>query len=215
MKVGGIEQWVTIRGEERANPVVLVLRGGPGDATNPWGHAGFRAWLKSYPIVQWDQRGAGKTLGRNGHGSASTLTIDRLVQDGVELADALRKSLSAERLVPQSSALSPAALTGRFAVPVFVIQGAEDFTTPTGLARAFVGSVEAPRKAFVTIRGGHFAVFANSTEFLKELNGVLSTIGRQALPSKRRATPGVRVDVHGDRRDRPIKRQLRGSGPVP
>ena len=60
LKVGGIEQWVTIRGEDRANPVVLVLHGGPGDATNPWGHAGFRPWLKTYTVVQWDQRGAGE-----------------------------------------------------------------------------------------------------------------------------------------------------------
>src|SRR5688572_22252390 len=33
LKVGGIEQWITIRGEDHANPVVLVLHGGPGDAT--------------------------------------------------------------------------------------------------------------------------------------------------------------------------------------
>ena len=298
LKVGGIEQWVTIRGEDRDNPVVLVLHGGPGDATNPWGHAGFRAWLKTYTVVQWDQRGAGRTLGRNGTASAATLTLDRLVQDGVELADALRTSLrkdkvillghswgsvlgvlmakakpdlfsayvgtgqvgdpargyhmafdaligkaralddsralrelqeigpppykdgrgyqvqrrwsnlfegsdafiasmlgfalaapgytmrdvndwidgqglSADRLVPQSSALAATALAGRFAVPVFVIQGAEDFTTPTSLAREFVDRVDAPDKAFVAIKGGHFAVFMNAPEFLKELSRVL------------------------------------------
>ena len=302
LKVGGIEQWVTIRGEDRANPVVLVLHGGPGDATNPWGHAGFRAWLQTYTVVQWDQRGAGRTLGRNGRDSAATLTMDRLVQDGVELADALRTSLgkdkiilvghsfgsvlgvlmakakpnlfhafvgagqvgdpgrgyhvafeallakartagnaravreleeigpppykdgrgyqvqrrwsnlfegadafiasmlglalsapgytmrdvndwidgqglSAERLVPQSSALTATALAGRFAVPVFVIQGAEDFTTPTSLAKAFVDGVEAPRKALVTINGGHFAVFMNSSEFLKAFAKLLATSG--------------------------------------
>jgi hypothetical protein len=46
--------------------------------------------------------------------------------------------LSAEPLVPQSSALQATALTGRFAVPAFVIHGSEDFTTPTRLAKEFV-----------------------------------------------------------------------------
>jgi pimeloyl-ACP methyl ester carboxylesterase len=72
--------------------------------------------------------------------------------------------------VPQTNALEPAALTGTFAVPVVVIQGAEDFTTPTSLAREFVKSVRAPRKAFVVIPGGgHFAVFMKSELFLHEL----------------------------------------------
>jgi pimeloyl-ACP methyl ester carboxylesterase len=68
------------------------------------------------------------------------------------------------------NALDSAALGGEFAVPVFVFQGAEDFTTPTSLARSFVSSIHAPRKAFVTIEGGgHFAVFMKSDAFLNEL----------------------------------------------
>jgi pimeloyl-ACP methyl ester carboxylesterase len=81
--------------------------------------------------------------------------------------------LSAQRLVPQTSAtsvLSAKALGGDFAVPVFVLQGAEDFTTPTSLARTFVQSIRAPRKAFVTIpESGHFAVFMKRDAFLHEL----------------------------------------------
>jgi pimeloyl-ACP methyl ester carboxylesterase len=50
-----------------------------------------------------------------------------------------------------------------------VIQGAEDFTTPTSLARALVNRIEAPHKAFVTIKGGHFAVFMNSSDFLRDM----------------------------------------------
>jgi pimeloyl-ACP methyl ester carboxylesterase len=53
---------------------------------------------------------------------------------------------------------------------MFVIQGAEDFTTPTALARNYLDSIKAPRKEFVTINGGgHFAVFMRSAQFLQEL----------------------------------------------
>ncbi len=99
LKIGGIEQWVTIRGEDRANPAILVLHGGPGDATNPWGYAGFRTWLKTYTVVQWDQRGAGRTLSRNGPASGASLNLDRLVRDGIELAGVLRTSLGKDEII--------------------------------------------------------------------------------------------------------------------
>jgi pimeloyl-ACP methyl ester carboxylesterase len=51
-----------------------------------------------------------------------------------------------------------------------VIQGADDFTTPTSLARGFVSSLRAPHKAFVAIEGGgHFAVFMKSDVFVRAL----------------------------------------------
>jgi pimeloyl-ACP methyl ester carboxylesterase len=51
-----------------------------------------------------------------------------------------------------------------------VIQGAEDYTAPTSLARTYVDSLRAPRKAFATIEGaGHFAVFTKQDDFLREL----------------------------------------------
>jgi pimeloyl-ACP methyl ester carboxylesterase len=96
--LGGIEQWITIRGEDRSNPAVLFLHGGPGDATNPWSHAVFRSWLKHFTVVQWDQRGAGRTLGRNGSGIVSSITVERLTQDGVELSEWLRTNLATERI---------------------------------------------------------------------------------------------------------------------
>jgi len=80
------------------------------------------------------------------------------------------QSLSAEKLVPETAALEPGKLAGELRVPVFVIQGDEDFTTPTSLARQFLRSIQAPRKVFVALRGGgHFAVFIQSAEFLREL----------------------------------------------
>ncbi|MGH2362921.1 MAG: alpha/beta fold hydrolase [bacterium] len=99
VEVGRVQQWITIRGEDRNNPVLLFLHGGPGDATNPWGYAGFRSWLKYFTVVQWDQRGAGRTLGRNGSSLAPTITIDRMAKDGIELAELLRKSLGKDKII--------------------------------------------------------------------------------------------------------------------
>jgi hypothetical protein len=57
--IGGIEQWITIRGWDRNNPVLLYVDGGPGGATSPFNV--FSRWEKVFTVVQWDQRGAGKT----------------------------------------------------------------------------------------------------------------------------------------------------------
>src|SRR5437763_4072538 len=97
--IGGIEQWITIRGEDRRNPVLLFLHGGPGDATNPWGYAGFRLWLKHFTVVQWDQRGAGRTFGTNPEAPPPTITVARMTQDGIELADVLRKHLRQNKII--------------------------------------------------------------------------------------------------------------------
>ena len=98
--------------------------------------------------------------------------------------------MSAEHLVPAISALDAKRLGGEFSVPVFVIQGAEDFTTPTSLAKTYLNSLHAPRKAFATIDGaGHFAVFTKQDVFLKELRArvlplIRSTRGRPRLGSR-------------------------------
>ena len=295
VSIGGIEQWVTIRGQDRANPVLLLLHGGPGDVTSCWTFAMFAPWEERFTVVQWDQRGAGRTLKKSGPAVAPTLTIDRMAQDGAELVEYLRKHLgkdkvillahsfgsiiglqmvrtrpelfyayvgtgqvadetknytaaygallkkaravgnrraldeltkigpppysgreglpvqrkwsnafegadrflpstlgltlvapgcsiedindsvagqifSADRLVPQTRSSGPKELGLKFTVPMFFFQGAEDFTTPTELARDYLKAIQAPHKDFVPIPGaGHFAVFMRSDQFLKEL----------------------------------------------
>jgi pimeloyl-ACP methyl ester carboxylesterase len=72
---------------------------GSRSAANPWGYAGFRRWLKAFTVVQWDQRGAGRTLGKNGAASAATITTARMTQDGIELATLLRKSLHKDKII--------------------------------------------------------------------------------------------------------------------
>ena len=97
--LGGIEQWVTIRGQDRANPVLLFAHGGPGDVTNPWSFALFAPWETRFTVVQWDQRGSGRTLRRNGHAIVPTMTLGQLTKDGIELAEYLRKHLEKPRII--------------------------------------------------------------------------------------------------------------------
>jgi len=99
VKIGGIEQWITIRGEDRESPVLLFLHGGPGDVTTPWSFMYFAPWQKQFTVVQWDERGAGRTLRKNGPGIAPTIKVDRMVQDGIELTEYLRKHLGKEKIV--------------------------------------------------------------------------------------------------------------------
>ena len=80
------------------------------------------------------------------------------------------QELSGERLVPQTKSSGPKELGLEFSIPMFIFQGAEDFTTPTALARQYEESIKAPQKAFVPLKdGGHLAVFLHSDQFMDEL----------------------------------------------
>jgi proline iminopeptidase len=61
VNIGGIQQAVSIRGDEANNPILLVIHGGPGYVEMPlsWWYA--RGWEEYFTVVEWDQRGAGKT----------------------------------------------------------------------------------------------------------------------------------------------------------
>ena len=96
--IGGINQWITIRGQNRDNPVVLFLHGGPGTPTNLLDFSMAPAWTPNFTLVQWDQRGAGKTFGSGGT-SATDMTIDRMAQDGIELAQFLREHLHKDKII--------------------------------------------------------------------------------------------------------------------
>ena len=63
--IGGKEQWITIRGQDRSNPVVLWLDAGSGMAMAPFATA-LSSYERTYTLVQWDQPGAAKTFRRGG-----------------------------------------------------------------------------------------------------------------------------------------------------
>ncbi|MFD8544870.1 alpha/beta fold hydrolase [Streptomyces sp. NPDC059649] len=98
VRLGGIDQYVSVRGEDRRNPVVLELHGGPG-ASNLVFAPRTRAWEKHFTIVRWDMRGAGKTFGRGGPAGQGEMSLDRLLADALELTEHLRARLGVGKVL--------------------------------------------------------------------------------------------------------------------
>jgi proline iminopeptidase len=99
VRIGGIDQWVSIRGRDKRNPVLLFIHGGPGYVSMPMSWWFSRDWEEYFTIVQWDQRGSGKTYLLNDPAKiAPTLTLDRMVEDAEEMADWTRRELGKKKI---------------------------------------------------------------------------------------------------------------------
>jgi pimeloyl-ACP methyl ester carboxylesterase len=94
--IHGVEQWVTIRGGDRENPVLLVISG-PGAALSRMAPF-FAPWERDFTLVQWDQPGAGATQARNGDAGTGPLTLDRIIRDGLAVTEFVRRHVPADRV---------------------------------------------------------------------------------------------------------------------
>jgi pimeloyl-ACP methyl ester carboxylesterase len=86
------------RGEDRGNPVILFVHGGRGGSTISIS-SGWQSWEKYFTVVQWDQSGAGRTFRKTSESIATTMTLARMTQDGVEVAEYLRAHLHKDKIV--------------------------------------------------------------------------------------------------------------------
>ena len=106
--LGGVKQWIFVRGIDQRNPVLIFLHGGPGEPV--MGMSSSRnldaELIKHFTVVHWDQRGAGKSYSNDI--PASSMTFDRLVEDCNELIDYLRDRFDTKKvfIVAHSSGTS-------------------------------------------------------------------------------------------------------------
>jgi len=96
VNLGGVDQWILIRGTDIKNPVLLHLHGGPGDSEMPMEHYFGVELEKHFVFVMWDQRGAGKSY--SAKIPKETMTIDQFVSDAHELTLVLKKRFSADKI---------------------------------------------------------------------------------------------------------------------
>lgn len=100
VELGGVRQWISVRGADRDNPILLYLHGGPAAPMMPASWTFQRPWEDYFTVVQWDQRGAGRSYRENDPDTvAPTLAIDRYVADAVELIDWLRNAYGKRKVV--------------------------------------------------------------------------------------------------------------------
>ena len=97
--IGGIRQWITVRGRDRRNPILLVLHGGPAAPDLPNRYLFERPWTDYFTVVEWDQRGTGKTYELNDPEKvAPTMHAECMLQDTEELVAYLRATYDKKRI---------------------------------------------------------------------------------------------------------------------
>lgn len=94
--IGGIKQYVRIKGNDLSKPLLLFLHGGPGGSLMNKTDQMTGKLQQHFVVVQWDQRETGETLKLNK--TSQTLTIEMFYNDSHDLIDTLLKQFKQPKL---------------------------------------------------------------------------------------------------------------------
>ncbi len=96
ISLGGVDQWVSFRGQDTTNPVLLFLHGGPGSPEMvPMRH--YNQDLENhYVVVGWDQRGAGKSFSQKL--TPEDVTLEQIIGDTLELTEMLQERFDVDTI---------------------------------------------------------------------------------------------------------------------
>lgn len=93
------KQWISIRGKNKSNPVLLFIHGGPASPVMPVSWAFQNSWEDYFTVVQWDQRVSGKNwITTDTTTAKSNLNAETIVQDGIALVNYLRDKLEKDKI---------------------------------------------------------------------------------------------------------------------
>ena len=96
IEIGGIKQWIRIKGANNKNPVLLFLHGGPGNSAMSYAEKFTSELQQRFVVVQWDQRESGTTAKLNA--SDKPLSISLMETDAVKLIHYLQKRFSKDKI---------------------------------------------------------------------------------------------------------------------
>jgi len=96
LTLGGIDQWVMIRGESLDNPPLILLHGGPGFSETHFFRRFNTPLERAFTLVYWDQRGSGKSFDRRIH--PSSMTVNQFVADLDELVEVVSRRVGHKKV---------------------------------------------------------------------------------------------------------------------
>lgn len=102
--IGEMEQTILIQTEEKSNPILLLLHGGPSLPLPGVSSRGrdytittnTKELVKNFVLVFWDQRGTGQSY--NKRIMKDTMNVSQFVSDTIELTDYLRSRFNKEKI---------------------------------------------------------------------------------------------------------------------
>jgi pimeloyl-ACP methyl ester carboxylesterase len=94
--VGGHDLAMMIRGDDTANPVLLFLAGGPGGSELGAMRRHGQLLEQNFTVATFDQRGTGKSA--DNLEPTATLTLDRAVNDAIEVTNYLRHRFGQDKI---------------------------------------------------------------------------------------------------------------------
>ncbi|MEM7359113.1 MAG: alpha/beta hydrolase [Pseudomonadota bacterium] len=97
--LNGVKQRVLVRGQNRDNPILLHLHGGPGGTDQMVMRHSNLHLEDLFTVVYWDQRGSGASYHKTM--SMEDLSLDNIVNDGVTLAKLLLEEFDQDKLYLQ------------------------------------------------------------------------------------------------------------------
>lgn len=161
IELGGLEQWILIRGSDIGNPLLLFLHGGPGAAQIAFAPHFQEGLEKHFTVVNWDQRGSGKSYSPKI--PKESMNIGCFVDDIHQLATYLLTRFKQQKLF--LAAHSWGSIIGLFAVARY-----------PQLFQAYIGigqAVDMQETARVLCRFNYNAARkTNNRKAFKELGGI-------------------------------------------
>lgn len=100
IQVGGIDQYVQIRGKDKENPVIIFLHGGPGFPITYLSTYHQQYLEDGFTFVNYDQRGSGRTYYRNLDKNLNDQLSPKVLQEDLaEIVDYVCQELDQEKVI--------------------------------------------------------------------------------------------------------------------